>query len=204
MFTKSAIAASMLLGLGLVLSTSVEAGGSYQKQNWGVSPQAHLYGGASLSLSNQNAFDEATVGGKIYGGMKFNRILGAELGYMHLGEGSTTYKRRTDFDLTSDMSAIYAAGVGYLPVAPHMELIGKAGLARWSQESTKYDHDIVEKTTASDSGFSPLVGIGAQYRVGSNMHLRGEWEHTFGAGTEDTDLETDIDLLSVGFTFSTF
>ena len=209
MFKKSAIAASMLLGLGLVLSSSVAAGGNYQKQNWGVSPQAHIYGGANLGLSNQGAFDEGmTAGGKLYAGMKFNRMLGAELGYMSLGEAESQSKNTPDgrlpADITSDMSAIYAAGVGYLPVAPHMELIGKAGLARWSQDSSKEVKDINEKMTATDSGISPLIGVGAQYRVGPNMHLRGEWEHAFGAGTEDTEFETGVDLLSVGVTFSTF
>ena len=209
MFTKSAIAASMLLGLGLVVSSSVDAGGNYQKQNWGVSPQAHIYGGANLGLSNQGAFDDGlTVGGKVYGGMKFNRMFGAELGYMNFGEAETESKDtpngRLVADLTSNMDAVYAAGVGYLPVAPHMELIGKAGIARWSQESSKDVKEISEKTTATDSGISPLIGVGAQYRVGPNMHVRGEWDHAFGAGAEDTEFETGVDLLSVGVTFSTF
>lgn len=209
MFTKSAVAASMLLGLGLIIASSVEAGGNYQKQNWGVSPQAHLYGGANLGLSNQGAFDDGlTVGGKIYGGMKLNRFLGAELGYMRIGEAEGESKDvpggRLKADLTSDMDAIYAAAVGYLPVAPHMDLIGKAGVARWSQDNSKDVKDIAEKSSSSDEGISPLIGVGAQYRVGPNMHIRGEWEHTFGAGTEDTDFETGVDLMSVGVTFSTF
>lgn len=209
MFTKSAVIASMLVGLGLTIVSSVEAGGNYQKQNWGVSPQAHLYGGASLGLSNQSAFDDGlTLGGKIYGGMKFNRMLGAEVGYMHIGEAEGESKDapggRLKADLTSDMDAIYAAAVGYLPVAPHMDLIGKAGVARWSQANSKNVKEIAEKSSSSDEGISPLIGVGAQYRVGPNMHIRGEWEHTFGAGTEDTDFETGVDLLSVGMTFSTF
>lgn len=209
MFKKSAVVASALLGLGLIISSSVEAGGSYQKQNWGVSPQAHLYGGGSLGLSNQGAFDDGlTVGGKIYGGMKFSRLLGAEVGYMRIGEAKGEAKDTPDgrlkADLTSSMDAIYATAVGYLPVAPHMDLIGKAGVARWSQDSSKDVKDIAEKSSASDQGISPLIGVGAQYRVGSNMHIRGEWEHTFGAGTEDTDFETGVDLMSVGLTFSTF
>lgn len=209
MFTKSAVAASMLLGLGLIITSSVEAGGNYQKQNWGVSPQAHLYGGANLGLSNQGAFDDGlTVGGKIYGGMKLNRFLGAELGYMRIGEAEGESKDapggRLKADLTSDMDAIYAAAVGYLPVAPQMDLIGKAGVARWSQDNSKDVKDIAEKSSSSDEGISPLIGVGTQYRVGPNMHIRGEWEHTFGAGTEDTDFETGVDLMSVGVTFSTF
>lgn len=209
MFTKSAIAASLLLGLGLMVSSVAEAGGNYQKQNWGVSSQAHLYGGASLGLSNQGAFDDGlTLGGKVYAGMKFNRMMGAELGYMHVGEAETVAKDspggRLDADLSSDMDAIYAVGVGYLPVAPQMELIGKAGIARWSQDSSKEVKEIAEKSTASDTGISPLIGVGAQYRLSPNMHIRGEWEHAFGTGTEDTDFETGIDLMSVGVTFSTF
>ncbi|WP_298606989.1 outer membrane beta-barrel protein [uncultured Thiothrix sp.] len=209
MFTKSVIVTSMLLGLGLLMSSSVEAGGSYQKQNWGVSPQAHLYGGGSLGLSNQGAFDDGlTVGGKVYGGMKFNRMLGAEVGYMHIGEAEGESKDTPDgrlkADLTSDMDAIYAAAVGYLPVAPHMDLIGKAGVARWSQDSSKDVKEIAEKSSTTDDGISPLIGVGAQYRVSPNMHIRGEWEHAFNAGTKDTAFETGIDLMSVGVTFSTF
>jgi hypothetical protein len=209
MFTKSAIAASMILGLGLMFASTVEAGGTYQKQNWGVSPQAHIYGGASLGASNQGAFDDGTtVGGKVFAGMKFNQMFGAELGYMSLGEAETESKNapggRLLTKVTSDLDAIYAAGVGYVPVAPRTQMIGKAGVARWSQDSSRNVINIEEKSTASDSGLSPLIGIGAQYRVAPNMHLRGELEHIFNAGTEDTDQETGVDLLSLGFTFSTF
>ncbi|HPY39841.1 MAG TPA: outer membrane beta-barrel protein [Thiolinea sp.] len=206
MFIKSALAASMLLGLGLIISSSVEAGGTYQSQNWGISPQTHLYGGASLGIASQGEFDDGqTLGGKVYGGIRLNHMFGAELGYMSLGEAKTnTTTGRLPTELKSDMDAVYAAGVGYLPVAPHLELMGKAGLARWSQDSSKYITKTEEKSTASDNGISPLLGAGAQYRISQNMHLRGEWEHAFNAGTKDTEFETGLDLFSVGMTFSTF
>lgn len=205
MFTKSAIAASMLLGLGLVLSASVEAGGSYQKQNWGIAQPTHFYGGASLGLANQNEFEEGTTAaGKLYGGVKLNRMFGAEFGYMKLGEvESTSSEGRLSTHLKSDTSALYAAGLGYMPVAPHLELMGKLGVVSWSQESSKEIPLIAEKSSQSESGISPLLGIGAQYRVGQNMHLRGEWERTFNTGAADTEFETDVDLFTVGVSFST-
>lgn len=205
MFTKSAVAVSMLLGLGLVISTSVEAGGTYQSQNWGISQQTHFYGGASLGVANQNAFEEGTTAaGKLYGGVKLNRMFGAELGYMKLGEvESTSLEGRLSTNLKSDTSALYAAGIGYMPVAPHLELMGKLGVVSWSQDSSKEIPLIAEKSSQSESGVSPLLGVGAQYRMGQNMQVRGEWERTFNAGAADTEFETDVDLFSVGVTFST-
>ena len=205
MFTKSAIAASMLLGLGLVISANLEAGGSYQKQNWGIAPPTHFYGGASLGLANQGEFEEGTTAaGKLYGGVKLNRLFGAEFGYMKLGEvESTSLDGRLSTHLKSDTSALYAAGLGYLPVAPNLELMGKLGAISWSQDSSKEIPLIEERSSQSETGISPLLGVGAQYRVGQNMHLRGEWERAFSAGASDTEFETDVDLFTLGVTFST-
>lgn len=205
MFTKSAVAASMLLGIGLVISISAEAGGSYQKQNWGIAQPTHFYGGASLGLANQGEFEEGmTAAGKLYGGVKLNEMFGAELGYMKLGEvESNSLEGRLATHLKSDTSALYAAGVGYMPIAPNLELMGKLGVISWSQDSSKEVTLIEERSSQSETGISPLLGVGAQYRVGQNIHLRGEWERAFSAGAADTEFETDADLFSLGVSFST-
>lgn len=134
--------------------------------------------------------------------------MGVELGHMELGENTAKGKAGRmdiyDSELQSELSASYIAGVGYVPVAPRTELLGKVGAAFWKQNGSKTvaeDSDL--DTNSTNSGVSMLLGAGAQVKLNPNLSLRGEYEHVFGTAA-DTDYEADAGLLSVGAVFSTF
>lgn len=183
-------------------SSALSAGGNYE-QGWGVRP-GNFYLGASAGMANQSDYDDGTTtAGKIFGGVRVTNMLGAEVGYAKLGESENTgTDGRLASNIKSDTSALYAAGVAYLPLAPRVELMGKAGVLWWEQDNNKNVALIDEQTQSNDSGVSPLLGAGVQYRLNQNLHIRGEWEHAFGTG-EAGDSETDVDMLTVGVSLST-
>ncbi len=55
---------------------------------------------------------------------------------------------------------------------------------------------------SDESGFSPLFGLGAQYQINQNWHMRGEWERVFDVGADDN--EADFDLFTVGMSLSSY
>lgn len=184
------------------LAGAAQAGGDYL-QGWGVAPQTRFYVGGSLGVAEQNGYDDGgSSAGKLYGGVRYGRYLGAELGYVKLGSIESDLKDRLETLAESDTSGLYAAAMGYLPVAHRTELMGKVGVMRWDTDMTKNQRLIGSKVEDNDSGTSPLIGIGAQYHMNPNMFLRGEWERAFGTGNDDH--ETDVDLLTVGVTVSTY
>ncbi len=170
-----------------------------------------LYAGASIGAGRQGdtcndpffngSCDDKDVAWKVFGGARFNPMLGAEIAYNQLGsskKSGTTAGSAASME--NSLSGISASGVGYLPVAPDIEAFGKAGALFWNRETTQTTG--TNNTSSKDDGISPLVGIGAQYRLNDNLHLRGEWEHMFNTGA-DSAYETDADMYSVGLSYST-
>ncbi|MFN3786450.1 MAG: outer membrane beta-barrel protein [Thiothrix sp.] len=137
----------------------------------------------------------------------FLPTLGVEAGYMDLGESTAKGKAGRaniyDTNLSSALTANYVAAVGYLPVTPQVELIGKAGAAFWEQKGKRdvpQDPDLTVQTTNTGTGM--LLGAGAQYRVTGNISVRGEYERLLGTA-KDTPAKSDADLLSIGAVLST-
>ena len=181
---------------------AAQAGGDYL-QGWGVAPQTRFYVGGSLGVANQDGYEEGnTTAGKLLGGMRYGRYLGAEVGYTKLGAVEDDLKDRLNTLLETDTGGLYAAAMGYYPVAHRTELMGKVGVMRWDTDTTENHRLTSNIEDINDSGTSPLIGIGAQYHMNPNMFLRGEWERVVGIGNDAN--ESDVDLLTVGVTLSTF
>lgn len=160
---------------------------------------------------------------RVLGGVRVNPMWGAELTYGKLGEasmdGSINNKRSA---IKNELKTANLSAVGYLPITPQIEAFGKAGVAFWRRDSTitkEVANDASQPVTSggttldpfgthletensSDSGQSPVIGIGAQFRWDENIHIRGEWEHIFNVGS-DSNYETDVDTYSVGLTYHT-
>lgn len=194
---------------------AAQAGGDYL-QGWGIAPQTRFYAGGSLGAANQNEYEDGNaVAGKLYGGLRYGRYLGAEVGYAALGDAETTGEGRVKPSLINETDGLYAAVMGYIPMAQRTELFAKAGVMKWDSDYTanyKQTHNDngYPDSSGNGSGTSPLIGVGAQYHLNPNMQLRGEWERVIGTGDKindngyDYNYESDIDLLTVGLTISTF
>ncbi|MEN9500764.1 MAG: hypothetical protein RI964_49 [Pseudomonadota bacterium] len=214
-----------LAGVAL-LANAAYAGGM---EGYGVPDNMTFYGGASIGGVNQdgacdvvdNTHDckKPNNGYKVFAGTRFAPMydaqtlpsVGAEMGYIDFGESTSQGEILSergfslgDANVSNNVSSTYLAGVGYLPVAPNTELIGKAGLALWQQDGkVAVPEDSALNSNSTNSGLGTLLGAGAQYRVNDNLSVRGEYEQVFDTA-KDTSYKTDASLYSVGAVFSTY
>jgi opacity protein-like surface antigen len=140
---------------------------------------------------------------KVFGGARLNPMFGAELGYAKLGSAEKKGAvGNQSLHVKNELAGYQLSGVAYLPinVVPNLELMGKGGAMFWERETQESLNTSADKST--DKGISPLVGVGAQYQLNQNLHLRGEWEHIFNTGS-GSDHETDANNYTVGFMYST-
>lgn len=170
-----------------------------------------MYVGSSIGSSKQSdtcndPFFEGTCNNqdfawKAFGGIRFNPMVGAELGYYDLGSNSMDGTTGgTPAKLESSTTGTAIAGVGYVPLTSQIEAFGKAGAIAWDKKNSKVSG--TTSTQSDESGTSALIGGGAQFQLNSNLFLRGEWEHMFNVGS-DSAYETDSDLYSLGMSYST-
>ena len=75
----------------------------------------------------------------------------------------------------------------------------RTGLDRWCSRTGAGPGGTLSRSQ-SDSGVSPLLGLGLAINISERIGLRAEWERYFDLGEEDTTTQGDIDLLTVGLT----
>lgn len=155
------------------------------------------------SLFFEGQCEDADLSWKAYGGIRLNPMFGAELGYVSIGEASKEgVVNTTKANRYNEIQGYQLTGVAYLPLnfLPNTEIIGKAGAMFWERDSRSMLGD--KESFSRDNGISPMMGLGAQYKLNNNLHLRGEWEHVFNTGV-DSEYETDADNYSIGVMYST-
>lgn len=191
-----------------------------------------LYGGGSLGQATTNCMmadyqgveeDCSTMGWKAFGGYKFTDMIAVEAGYYALGESDESL---ADDDLTvnvpdgkdgfieQDVDSIHATGkangiglmgVVTMPVMDKLEVMGKAGVMKWSSEAETHailDGKTIDGPTEEVDSTGFLWGIGAAYQLTNNWGVRGEYE---SFTREDIyGEEHDVGIVSAGATYSTF
>ncbi len=146
-----------------------------------------IYVGGSVGQANVEIqegvvdIDGDDTGFKVIAGIRPLDWLAVEANYVNFGEPK-------DDGVEIDADGISAFAVGFLAVGP-VDLFAKGGLVSW--DSTVG----VEGFRRSDDGTDFAYGVGAQFRVWS-LSLRAEYE------VFDVDDVDDLNMLSVGFTFT--
>lgn len=164
----------------------------------GSSNKPDNYLGGSLGKTSADGFCEtlqncesADKSWKLFAGVRVNENIVVEGGYVNFGEQTGQDSNNA---ISQKATAFTLAGVAGFSMNDQIELFGKAGVARWSQEYT------VNDAKSDNNGTDVLVGMGANYDLGDNMGIRAEWERFKDVG--EAAHRGDIDLLSVGMTFS--
>jgi len=181
--------------------------------------------GTTVSLASGSRFpstldDTTGVWGALVG-YRFNKWVGAEVGYVHLGEvkydfdGDITQTLTPGLSETFDYTMGYrfasagptAAVVGFLPAGQYFEFNAKAGifLADTRETVRLYDVEFDDNFyhTRDDSSQTELfAGIGATWNATEDLAIRVEYQKFFDVGDDDKQaLETDVDVISVGVLF---
>ncbi|VVC74933.1 hypothetical protein AQUSIP_02070 [Aquicella siphonis] len=148
---------------------------------------AYWYAGGNIGLSrlhdkktpnSANSVDENGPGWSVYGGYRFNALLGLELGYNQYynsresigtgGHGSNIIAKTTHF-------AAYTALTGRYPLFNKISVIGKLGPA--------YSYALKEFTggaSASSGSVSAFGGIGFAYSMTRNADIVADWSMVQG------------------------
>jgi OOP family OmpA-OmpF porin len=127
--------------------------------------------------------DDEDTAWRIFAGYQFNRYLAAELGYHELGETSTSAGK-------NEGKAWELVAVASFPFTDKFSVYAKLG-GYWGQlEGPRDDENNTDVT----------YGVGLRYDFTRNWGVRGEWQRYSNIGGGNL-IETDVDVLSVGFLY---
>jgi len=186
-------------------------------------PYSYLFTGRPIFFRASQDNGSTKSSWILYAGYQFNRYLAIEGLYQPLGDYSRSGSNKglvdpnlvkaAGFRLTtsasiSDLDKLTLQGygltaVGGYPVANYMYLLGKVGAFYWSG---KLDRTIVftpnslasetRLESESDSGFSPIIGLGLRIDVSRRLSVRGEWSHISSVGGGLSTGQTSVNITS--------
>jgi OmpA-OmpF porin, OOP family len=186
---SAALAAALLLGLGVCEPASAQSAGSY-------------YAGASLGQSQyrntcefvDGSCDDKDSAYRIFGGYNFSPSMAVEVAYGDYGrllvDGSSGGVP-ANFEAT-----IEALDVSVLPawvLSERLALFGRFGMYR----SKVQVHDLGGGGSESERNSAWTYGFGVRWSFGGAVSLRAEWQRYDNIGGSSTG-EDDIDFISAG------
>lgn len=214
-------------GLYLVLSmgragfenTNIQIQENTSIRNLTAPPPASLYTSSKTSAL-QSAISTSNAGFKLQLGYEFTPNFSVEGGYMNLGRvkydatyittpygnilGIPVPGTGTRRNVTREIKygGWNVAGVATYPVPGRLfnnslSVFGKLGLI-----DAKVEHDASDIGSSTDTKWKYGFGLGAVYRPPkmSNLGVRVEYEKYFRLGESQTSGNSDVSLMSVGFT----
>ncbi len=167
--------------------------------------------------SSSFSLDEKDSGYGFVGGYRWLKNLAFEAAYVDLGKysyrdeslGFFTDPDEGNIDaavgqkLNVKESGIMLSALGILPLSYRSELYARGGVLFSTSEISGSIHDefnSVSLGSNSDSGTDWLVGVGASFTVAEIYALRLEYLRVFDMGNADIWGESDVDMVSLGFT----
>lgn len=162
---------------------------------------------ASVGLGAVTSVDDKGTPFRLFGGYRFSDNLAVEGGYTSFGKftSQSTIVSGGSGTVNGEWSSysLNVAAVGMLPVGQSLSLFGKGGLSLWN-----LDFDLAASgpggsltASESESGVSPLLGLGAMFNISSKFAIRADWERHFAVGDDSTTGESDVDLITLGVQF---
>jgi hypothetical protein len=137
--------------------------------------------------------------------------LAFEGGYMNLG--SLAYRATSTgafganasgltLNVDTQTTGIALSALGVLPLSYRSEVYGRVGILF---STTQVDTFVSDGRNALRDNFSDgstdyLAGVGGGFSFAEVYTIRLEYERVFEAGSKDTGGESDVDILSLGFT----
>ncbi len=151
-----------------------------------------------------SSLDDTSAVWSVFGGYQLSRHFAVTAGYLDLGKYSAQV---TSFGGSAEdikVDGFHLSGVGLLPVASGVDVVGTLGAYRWSYKFHSSDPGDPNRNL-SDSGVSPTFGIGVNIDVfskrGTYMHFG--WQRFLKVGKRETvEHENDYDLFMVGIVYN--
>jgi hypothetical protein len=179
--TLAALSAVLLAGAGTAMAQDAEPNTGF-----------YIGGGLTQSRFDNDDFDVDDIDNE---DNSWKAILGArphpsfaiEANYVNFGKSTQpSVTAGGPFEADADGYALF--GLGIFPLGP-VELYGKLGVSRIDSDGN------VGAVFFEDEATELAYGAGIQFRIGA-LGLRAEYE------TYDTDVIGDLDLITVGLTYT--
>jgi OOP family OmpA-OmpF porin len=153
---RAAVAAAALIPL---------SAGAWDNGGW------HFGAGVGRTEVDILGLDESATGWKAFGGYRFTRNFGVEVGYLDTGTAKHDFGA---WEGRASGDAISASVVGILPFAERWAAIARVGMLSWDVRATGTDEG--GSTTLTDSGEDLYWGVGLYLNVEKNAGFRLEYE----------------------------
>ena len=189
MSTKTRLGA-IAIAVGTAISGGASAADNtfYIGGAWGVArpsfDSAGVTSGVGTSFTSKISYMRPL---KIYGGLKLNKYISLEGTWLNLG----SYNSNTGNTL--EMTGYGMSLVGYVPMTKDLSLLGRIGENRMTLKNIT--------NNASDTTWSPVLGVGLKYDFNPNMGVRWEVERISKMGNNTTTIKTDTNLYTVGLDY---
>lgn len=119
-----------------------------------------------------------------YAGYPLSPNLAVEVGYTDMDYTARLEQGAVRADQQS--KALTLSAVGRKPLTQNVGLYAKGGAAFWKSEVTGTAGD------ADDSGFTPTVGVGAEYNFSEHWGVRAGVDHFFSMGEQSKLIESGV------------
>jgi OmpA-OmpF porin, OOP family len=180
------------LAIALAVAAPLAISGTAFAQDAEVEPGFYLGAGITQSRWHADNFDvddldDEDNSWKVLGGYRFNPYFAVEGNYIDFGEARAPLTPASEaFDAEAKGFALY--GVGLIPLS-NFDLYAKAGAARIDGEGR------MGAVAFEDDDTEFAYGAGVRWRL-QNFGIQAEYEKF------ETDVVGDLDLISLGVTYS--
>jgi len=158
-------------------------------------------GATALSSSDKGSGNQW----RLQGGYRFNKYLAAEVGYIDFGKA----KYKADYTGGSANGSLKAGGFDAvalvsLPLGDQFSVFGKAGVVAASVKSNLSASGAAAAAGGShtENVISPLVGVGATYKLTDHLDLRADYDYVSGLGKSNKTGKMDSNMVSMGVAYN--
>lgn len=180
----------------LLLSLPLLANDAY------VGAKAGWVHGHNACESHNLTCDNDALGAGVFAGYELNDWLALEAGYNYFGNMKADYPALGHSDVTAPytgkVQGIELGAKPYWDLNERTSLFAKVGTLAWWTDVT--GDEVGYQHTASDNGWSPMLGAGLEMAMTDNLSARLEYQWFHNVGGSDTG-GSSINMLSAGVTY---
>jgi OOP family OmpA-OmpF porin len=158
--------------------------------------------GHNACESQRLSCDNDALGAGIFAGYELNDWLALEAGYNYFGNMKADYPALGHSDITAPytgkVQGIELGAKPYWDLNESTSLFAKVGTLAWWTDVT--GDEVGYQHTASDNGWSPMLGAGLEMAMTDNLSARLEYQWFHNVGGSDTG-GSSINMLSAGVAY---
>ncbi|WP_086980736.1 outer membrane beta-barrel protein [Vibrio aphrogenes] len=151
---------------------------------------------------HESCSDETGIAAGLYGGYQVLDWLAIEGGYIYLGGPSATYPTMEQptslVDYSSTVQGLELGLKADYALSKQLLVFGKGGALYWNVNT---DADEPSAKDMDDSGFSPMLGGGLEYRLSQHLSARMEYQYFYDVGDSKTTGSSDVHFLGFGLDY---